>query len=666
VRVEQFLAKLEGVTGSAPQWHARCPAHDDRQASLTIGLGADDRILATCWAGCELDAICRAVGVSVRDLFPSTDDRALGHSTPPWGPRPLGEAGMPLNGDLERAGERLLRSPDAVAYIKERKGWDASTLAALDVGLIGDRFAIPVKDLNGKLVNLLRYKPDGRPKMIAMRGRPRTPLYLLHDDGPLFIVEGETDAVSAAVLGIAAIGAPGASTKPNPEWFEPVRDRDVIVCMDNDKAGRKAAWRWANLALNRGAASVKVLTLEGPEKFDLGDWVLAAGPDRGAARRALLELVAEAEPFDPERLPPEHAPDPPEIQQAEPAGEPSTNGAAVEPGTIILHPLSGFSMRRLRMLWADRIPVGRVGIIFGPPGQGKSTLLALIMGDVVRAGGRVMIASAEDDPETTLRPRLTAAGADLARVDLMATAAAKGETGLVLPRDLDALHARMRERDLVVIDPLSAHLGEEVNSWSEHSVRALVLAPLALFSRLTDCTVVLIMHINKSNGTDPLARISGSGGFGGAARFALLLGAHPDDLALDEADQRLALVHVKASETIKRRAMVFRRQPRYFELGDSEVVETSTLELLDDDARISPEAVLQATDPDEAGSYSQALTFLRHELGDGPKLAKKLLATARERGDFSERTLRKAKNALGVNSEKDTEGWWWRWEAAHR
>jgi hypothetical protein len=75
MHVDELLSRLEGVTGNAPQWSARCPAHEDRQASLTIGTGRDGALLLTCWAGCELEAILRAVRADVRDLFPDSSER---------------------------------------------------------------------------------------------------------------------------------------------------------------------------------------------------------------------------------------------------------------------------------------------------------------------------------------------------------------------------------------------------------------------------------------------------------------------------------------------------------------------------------------------------------------------------------------------------------------
>jgi hypothetical protein len=267
-----------------------------------------------------------------------------------------------------------------------------------------------------------------------------------------------------------------------------------------------------------------------------------------------------------------------------------------------------------------------------------------------------LIASAEDDIETTIRPRLIAHDANVELVTLLSTKASEGETLLMLPRDIGKLGEAMAGHALALIDPLSAHLGDDVNTWNEQQVRALVLAPLMWHARRADCAVAGIMHLNKSGGGDALSRISGSGGFGGAARFVLLLGTHPGDVGRDDA--RVALVHVKASEGRVQPALTFRRTTATITDDDVEV-ETPLLELVREDERLSAESVLAVTDPDEAGAFTQAIDWLRYELADGPKQSKRLLAAARERGDFSERTLRKAKTVLGVKSERDEGAWLW-------
>jgi hypothetical protein len=68
--VEILLGRLDGVRKTSRGWSARCPAHEDRSASLSMAEGTDGRALVRCFAGCELLAIVRAVGLEVGDLFP--------------------------------------------------------------------------------------------------------------------------------------------------------------------------------------------------------------------------------------------------------------------------------------------------------------------------------------------------------------------------------------------------------------------------------------------------------------------------------------------------------------------------------------------------------------------------------------------------------------------
>ena len=69
--VDKFLALLDGVRGRDGKWMARCPAHDDRGPSLSIGENDDGAVLLHCFAGCDVQAVVNAVGWELNDLFPS-------------------------------------------------------------------------------------------------------------------------------------------------------------------------------------------------------------------------------------------------------------------------------------------------------------------------------------------------------------------------------------------------------------------------------------------------------------------------------------------------------------------------------------------------------------------------------------------------------------------
>ena len=69
--IDEFIERLEGVRSvSLGRWMARCPAHDDSQASLSVTEGRDGRTLIKCFAGCEVEDVVEAVGLGLRDLFP--------------------------------------------------------------------------------------------------------------------------------------------------------------------------------------------------------------------------------------------------------------------------------------------------------------------------------------------------------------------------------------------------------------------------------------------------------------------------------------------------------------------------------------------------------------------------------------------------------------------
>ena len=65
-----FLGRLQNVTGGHGQYSAKCPAHDDRRASLRIAAGEDGRILVKCQAGCDVRDVVSSLGLTMEDLFP--------------------------------------------------------------------------------------------------------------------------------------------------------------------------------------------------------------------------------------------------------------------------------------------------------------------------------------------------------------------------------------------------------------------------------------------------------------------------------------------------------------------------------------------------------------------------------------------------------------------
>lgn len=136
--IDNVLCRLDAVkpAGEA-KCPARCPAHDDRAPSLSVGLGAEDRVLLTCFAGCDTDQIVAAIGVTVADLFEGS--RNGNGSTPP-AKRPKREPEpLPSEEQLGEWQRALLDSAALLARLAVLKGWTAPTLEGFGVGFDGER-----------------------------------------------------------------------------------------------------------------------------------------------------------------------------------------------------------------------------------------------------------------------------------------------------------------------------------------------------------------------------------------------------------------------------------------------------------------------------------------------------------------------------------------------
>ncbi len=207
--------------------------------------------------------------------------------------------------------------------------------------------------------------------------------------------------------------------------------------------------------------------------------------------------------------------------------------------------------RTVQWLWPWRLALGKLAILEGDPGQGKS-LVALDLcarlsaGQSFADGGAVsgprttVILDGEDDLETTTLPRLLAAGGDLNRIiDLKPEVDSLGQP-LHFPAHLDRLDDVLRktQAQLLVISPLGAFLDPNILGICEQSVRQ-VLSPLSRLAEKHKCAVKLVRHLNKYRTSHAIYRGGGSIGFIAACRSGWLVGNDP------EAPERRVLAQVK-------------------------------------------------------------------------------------------------------------------------
>ncbi len=320
--------------------------------------------------------------------------------------------------------------------------------------------------------------------------------------------------------------------------------------------------------------------------------------------------------------------------------------------------LSEVEPERVEWLWPGRVPLGKLTVLDGDPGLGKSAvtldIAARVSADLELPGGErygpagVVLLSAEDGLADTIRPRLDAAGADTERVLALSTVPeGKAERMISIPRDLAVIErAVMRvAAALVVVDPLMAFLSGDTNSHKDQDVRR-ALAPLAALAEKTRAAVLIVRHLNKAEGGNSLYRGGGSIGIIGAARSGLVVAEDPQD------PERRILAPNKNNLSRPAPSLVFGMETA--ENGAARVVWHGQSDL-------SAAQILESpADGEGKSALSEAKEFLLDELRDGPMAAKQVKKNARE-ADVSERTLKRAKQELRVRSEKESDGsWTWR------
>jgi RecA-family ATPase len=179
---------------------------------------------------------------------------------------------------------------------------------------------------------------------------------------------------------------------------------------------------------------------------------------------------------------------------------------------LVIRRVADVPRERVRWLWPGYLLVGKVVVLDGDPGLGKSTVTAdlaalITIGKAMPDGsgggdpGAVVLASAEDGLADTIRPRLELAGADLDRVTVIEhLELADGRTvPLELSGDLDALEAVVRDvgAALVTVDPLMAFLAGTVQANRDQDVRR-TLHPVKDMAERTGVAVLVVRHFRKA------------------------------------------------------------------------------------------------------------------------------------------------------------------------
>ncbi len=539
-------------------------------------------------------------------------------------------------------------------------GWaNAQELRALKAGWDGPRpdgaYTVPTRSSDGHISGLDLRSLDGRKS--APKGLPRGLIFApasLQQDGDVLLVEGASDVATLLTLGVPAVGR-SSVTAGGDILAELLRHRaeDVVVLGERDRKangtwpGRDGALHIARHLAEAWGRPVRWALPPSPAK-DVRAWLASrmAGHEHGEFLQPRLyeDLMAA-------------------LQADMQTVEPTARGMAGP----VSRCLADIQLESIEWLWWQRLALGKLTVIAGNGGVGKSTL-TLDLAARISVGaavpdrpdkcfsvGKSILINAEDNPGDTIRPRLEAAGANLEHIHILDAvrdphpgAGEPVERGFNLATDIRHLEALLEELGdvkLVVIDPITAYLGK-ADDHRNAEIRGL-LAPLATFAAKHRVAVLAVTHLNKGQ-NEVIHRIVGSIAWGAAARTVLAV-------AKDKKDDNRRLVFVVKTNIAPEVASVAYRIESSGTGGEVGIVhwDTEPVEVTAEEA-LGPSK--RGPTPDERQQAEQWLAGL---LADEPLPAREIERRAKE-ADLSMGTVQRAKRSLRIRSFKDgLGGWMW-------
>lgn len=258
MNAQQIAKGLGKFNSTAGGFVAPCPAHEDRNPSLSISDGKDGKVLVHCHAGCDQQAVIDAL--KSRNLWPEAEERK---EQPKKRGRPkLTEVAHYDYADPETGEVKLQVVRYEPKTFKQRRpdgrgGWSWSVPATERI-----------------LFNL--------PAVVQNAGKA------------VCVVEGEKDVLALAKIGIVATCNPGGAGKWQSNYTDALMGRDVLILPDNDEAGEKHAEVVARSLYGR-AKAVRIIRLPGlPPKGDVSDWI-----DAGGTRDDLVRLRSGTDLYSP-------------------------------------------------------------------------------------------------------------------------------------------------------------------------------------------------------------------------------------------------------------------------------------------------------------------------------------------------------------------------------
>ena len=311
---------------------------------------------------------------------------------------------------------------------------------------------------------------------------------------------------------------------------------------------------------------------------------------------------------------------------------------------------SDIEPKEVKWLWYPYIPFGKVTLLQGDPGDGKSKFM-LSLAALLSKGEHLPFADEEEREPITIIYQTTEDDADDTVVPRFNSAGGNGDNLIFIKEDMKSLSFgdnRIREAiekynaKLLILDPMSSYIGESCSMNNANETRA-EFNHLIAVAKETGCAIVIIAHMNKMKDSNPLYRTNGSIDIAGAARSILAI----IRTANKEAPAERYLVQVKSNLAPTGSAILF-------EVAESGVNFVSEMEMTAEEAFSSLAPKMGRPNETEL----RAKDFILEMLQDGEMLANDCEAKLEEAG-FKKSTIKKAKKKAGVVSHKKGFLWYW-------
>ena len=479
--VQELSGRFAGVSWRGKNsFQAKCPCHDDRQASLTVSEGEKGLVLY-CHSGCQTEDILKKIGLSFSDIMPEREKPATKKKTS-WGKQVASYDYQDITGKIK------LRK---FKYVDE-KGKKNYPWQRYEDGKWQWK-------INNAVANL--YGLDS-----------------VKDDSSLFCVEGEKDVETMISLGFQCVTFPngGSQTKWFPEYEIPFRNRYIYILSDNDKTGRDYA-EFIAKNIKPTAKAVYILDLSTewtdiPPKADISDYYGKFG--REQTLETISKLCTNSEEWTPSTVTEEDS------------------------FLSCFKPLTAFEEQDPEWLVPFRIPKGQISLLCSDGGAGKTTtacdLIAAISSgkpcflddtEIERKPMLTALLSTEDSVSQKLKRKLREAGADMNNV--LCPDFSADSDGIL--RDFKFGTSQMAafiehfQPALCIFDPLQGFTPVNVNMGQRNQMRD-CLAPFIGLGEKYGTTFLILCHSNKRKAAYGRDRIADSADLWDISRSVLMIG----------------------------------------------------------------------------------------------------------------------------------------------